>query len=180
MRIIYIVLLAAVLTAPGCAVYPTSRTYFEPNPSDGEPAPSMGCGYHAAKYDSLIRELGEVTIKVTPYYKEGEKLLVIVLFQEREDSVVVNPEHIEVESSSAHDPISPIAIKKSVQPPRSNWPYYMKWSYLTFPILSESVKAISIIFNPGSVFVDDEVIELKPFRFKKTTKYDIYYALINC
>jgi len=180
MRIIYIILFSVVLTGTGCALYPTSRTYFEPNQSDGELAPSMGCGYHAAKHDSLIRKLGEVTINVTPYYKEGEELQVIVLFQEREDSVVVNPEHIEVKSSSAQNPIPPSTIKQANQPPRSNWPYYMKWNYLTYPLLSESLDEISVIFNHESVLVNNEEITLKKFRFKKTTKSDIYYASINC
>jgi len=180
MHIIYIILLSVVLTSTGCALYPTSRTYFEPNPSDGELAPSMGCGYHAGKYDSLVRKLGEVTLNVTPYYKEGEELQVIVLVQEREDSVVVNPEHIEVKSSYTMNSIPPSTTKQTIQPPRSNWPYYMKWNYLTFPLLSESLDEISVVFNQGSVLVDNEAIMLKKFRFKKTTKSDIYYASINC
>lgn len=180
MRTIYVTLLSVGLLGSGCALYPTSRTYFEPNPSDGEPAPSMSCGYHAAKNDSLVREVGKVTIKVTPQYNEGEELKLVVLFQEREDSVVVNPEHIVLKSSSAEKSISPSYIKQSYQAPRNNWPYYMKWNYLRYPVLAESLESISIVFNPGSVMVDSEAMELRQFQFKKTTKSDVYYASINC
>lgn len=180
MRGTLLVLCLVAIFASGCAVYPTSRTYFEPNPSDGIPAPSMSCGYHAAKNDSLAREIGGVKIKVTPYYKEGKELQIIVLLQGQEDRIKIDPKKILLEALSIEEPVSPTAIKQTIQEPRNNWPYYMKWNYLTYPLLSESLDTVSVVFQAGSVKLDNEPLKLKNFRFKKTTKSDIYYGSINC
>jgi len=180
MRSTLFILCFAVSMASGCAVYPTSRTYFEPNPNDGVLAPSMGCGYHVTKNDSLVREIGNVKIQVTPYYQEGKELQLIVLFQSKDGTIKIDPEYIRLEAISVGDSVSPTSVKQTNQEPRSNWPYYMNWNYLTYPVLSESLKLFSVVFQAGSVTLNNEPMEVANFRFKKVTKSDIYYASINC
>ena len=172
--------LLTLLWLTGCAVYPTSRTYFEPNPEDGMPRSSSSCGYHAAKNDSLIREYEEFELSVTPHYKEGENLQVTVLVQSKEKHVIINTSKIELLSSGNEGAVLPSEANKTYYEPRSNWPYHMKFHHIIYPAKSESLNSVSIIFNAGSVLLNGQAIEIKRFRFNKTEKSDIYYASINC
>ncbi len=164
----------------GCALYPTSRTYFEPNAEDGSPRSSMSCGYHAAKNDSLLREYDDFELKITPHYQEGENLRVTVLVQSKENSITIDPNKIRLLSSSQRGMTSPAEAKKTYYEPRNNWPYYMKWNHIIYPVKSESLKSITIVFNSDSMFLNGHALGVKSFRFNKTTKKDIYYASINC
>ncbi len=164
----------------GCALYPTTRTYFEPNPEDGSLQPSSSCGYHAAKNDSLVREVDNFELHVTPHYKEGEKLKLTVLVQSKENNVTINANKIRLSSSNQEHASLPVEVKENTYEPRSNWPYYMKWNHMTYPPLSESLESITITFDTGSIVLDGKPLKIKPFRFNKTTKKDIYYSSINC
>ncbi len=164
----------------GCAVYPTTRTYFEPNPEDGSLQPSMSCGYHAAKNDSLVREMDGFKIQVTPHYKEGKKFQLTVLVQSTDDHVTIDPNKIGLSSSKQGNTSLPSEVKANNYEPRSNWPYYMKWNHMTYPDLSESLESITITFHAGSITLNGRTLEIGDFRFRKTTKEDIYYASINC
>jgi len=180
MRVFQTISLFALVAVAGCAVYPTTRTYFEPNASDGKPSPSMSCGYHRAKNDSLVRDTKDLHIQVTPYYKEGENLKVTILFQSDKDNVEINPRAIGIKAHQSGKVIYPSSIKITNQLPRNNWPYYSKWVYLTFPISSDSLISIAVTFKRSSILVNGRVINIQQFRFKKATKSDIYYGSINC
>lgn len=168
------------LWVTGCAVYPTSRTYFEPNPEDGTPRSSSSCGYHAAKNDSLFREYERFELSVTPRYKAGKNLQVTVLVKSKEKNFIINTSKIELLLSNNERTVLPSEANKSYYEPRSNSPYYNKWHHIVYPAKSESLSSIYIIFNSGSILLDGQEIKIKMFRFNKTTKSDIYYASINC
>ncbi|MBT1065197.1 hypothetical protein KJY73_16525 [Bowmanella sp. Y26] len=175
-----LIYLFTLLWLTGCAVYPTSRTYFEPNPEDGTPRSSSSCGYNAAKNDSLLREYENFELSVTPHYKEGEDLQVTVLVQSKEKNVIINTSKIELFSSLNEGVVLALEANKTYYEPRSNWPYHMEWHHIIYPAKSESLNSFSIIFNSGSILLNGQAIEIKEFRFNKTKKNDIYYASINC
>ncbi len=75
----YLLLIISLLTMlAGCVAYPVTRTYYEPNPNDGDLTATSGCGYHTTKNDSLERIIDGVTIHVMPEYVDGENLKVTI------------------------------------------------------------------------------------------------------
>ena len=156
----------------GCAVYPTTRTYFEPNKEDGTPTRSTSCGYHAAANDSLERQIGGVSVVVSPRYKEGGNLSLSVSLHYDEEGVVIDGSLITVaiNGGASYHPTNVIVNSYKKDNTHSNRIFL----HIFYAVPSESVTELSVtlpnIMNKPS----------SPFRFKKATKSDIYYASINC
>jgi hypothetical protein len=178
MRNIPLSILAAVAMA-SCVVYPTQRTYFEPNGQYGTPTPSTSCGYHNARNDALVRDVTRLHVQVSPHLMEGKPLSVTVLF--RGSSVAdVSPEKYELRSLPSGLAFRPISHKINTYMPDRSHPYYSRWLHLEFSAVPEELNEIAVVFLSGSVSLNGQVVDLAPFRFSKTTKNDIYYASINC
>lgn len=161
-----------VLLISGCAVYPSTRTYYEPNSEDGTPTRSASCGYHAAANDSLERQVGGVSIGVSPHYKKGSNLSLTVSFHYDEDHIDIDKNLIMVTVNGGHS-YSPMNIVVNSYEKDNTHPNRI-FIHLSYSVLSEDVTELSVALpNLASH-------ELKPFRFKITTKSDIYYASINC
>jgi hypothetical protein len=163
----------------GCVVYPTQRTYFEPNAMDGIPTPSQSCGYNTAKNDALVREVDGVLVQVSPHLDEGKPFSVTVMFQAT-STVELSPDRYELRSVTSGMTFLPVSQKINTYKPDRTHPYYSSWLTLQFQPMPEQLNEISIIFPTGSVSINGQTVELVPFRFNKTTKSDIYYGSINC
>lgn len=163
----------------GCVVYPTQRTYFEPNAMDGIPTPSQGCGYHNAKNDALVREVEGLHVQVSPLLDEGKPVSVIILF-EATSTVGLSPDRYELRSVTSGMTFLPVSQKINTYTPDRNRPYYSSWVTLQFQPMPEQLNEISIVFPTGSVSINGRAVEIVPFRFNKKTKNDIYYNSINC
>lgn len=163
----------------GCVVYPTQRTYFEPNAMDGVPTPSRSCGYHNTRNDALIRDVNGLHVQVSPRLNEGKPVSVTVLF--RAASIPdVSPERYELRSVTTGATFLPVSHKVTAYKPDKTHPYNSSWVTLQFQPVPEQLSEIAIVFPPGSVSLNGRVVELAPFRFHKTTKSDVYYGSINC
>ena len=165
----------------GCVAYPTTRTYFEPNASDGKPVPSRSCGYHAAKNDALIRNIPEVHIQVSPHFTKSKPISVSVLFQYVTGRILaLEPGLFELHSLSDGKVFKPLNVKTSTQYPDRSHPYFSEWIHLAYAPTSDDLNSIAIVFPKGAVVVRDIGVELKPFRFQRVEKSDFYYSSINC
>ncbi|MCG8092057.1 MAG: hypothetical protein JAZ17_00255 [Candidatus Thiodiazotropha endolucinida] len=180
MRNLQVTLLFVVVVATGCAVYPTTRTYFEPNANDGKPSPSMSCGYHRAKNDSLSRETKDFYIQVTPFYNESNDVHVSVHIRSERNNIAIDPNLIALKDIHSGNLTYPSSTKITRQKPRGNWPYYDNFVYLMYPIKSDSVESISVMFMQQSILINGNAKGIEQFRYNKTTKSDIYYGSINC
>jgi hypothetical protein len=160
------------LLISGCAIYPTTRTYYEPNIEDGSPTQSSSCGYHAAANDSLERQIGGISVVVSPRYKEGGNLSLTVSLHYGEEDVAIDGNSISatVNGGASYQPTNVVVNsykKDNTHPNRM-------FLHLIYAVPSENVNGLSVELPK----IVKKVI--RPFRFKKTTKSDIYYASINC
>lgn len=178
MRSFAVIMLAAQMLL-GCVVYPTQRTYFEPNAMDGVPTPSQSCGYHNAKNDALVREVDGLHIQVTPHLEEGKPLSVTVLFRAPTAADVSLEKH-ELRSLVDGATFLPVSQKITTYAPDKTHPYYSRWVTLQFQPVPEHLTEIAIVFPIGSVSLNGQVFNLAPFRFRKVTRSDVYYGSINC
>lgn len=170
MRII-LVLAAAALSA--CVVFPTSRTYYEPNPDDGEPTPSQSCGYHRAADDGLTRKVEGLALSVFPRLDADEPLQISFLIGKTAKSVTVDAARVELRAGATT--VAPVTIKEN-----EPGPYFSKSITLTFPSSPDTLENIAVAFRAGFLKIGGIEINLAPFRFRKVTKGDLYYGSINC
>lgn len=173
-----VVLACFALAIGGCAIYPTSRTYFDPDLSDGTPAASMGCGYHRAREDSLEREIADLRLKVTPRFEDRKPLGLTVWLVDQDGSAELNGNQITVQTSDKT--FMAVSVDPGERAPRNKTPYFEKWVNVTFPAEAGAASAISLVFRSGSLRKNGKIIEVQQFRFTKVTKIDIYYLSINC
>lgn len=166
-------------TGFGCAVYPTTRTYFEPNPIDGEPVPSMSCGYHRASNDSLKREIDGVQIVVTPRYQDDADLAVAISLQYQEGVLTNDPEQFELRSPRTIQAIKAKVSQANAYNADQTHPR-REFVHIRFPIKASLLKHIEIVMPPESILRNGKPMHLAPFRFQKVQKNDVYYASINC
>lgn len=171
MRII--VVLTAVFAISACVVFPTSRTYYEPNPEDGEPTPSESCGYHRAANDGLERHVEGVTISVFPYLEDDKPLRISFLISRTARSLAVDTTQTELIAGA-------VIVAPDTTEENEPGPYFSKSITLTFASAADAPPNIALTFKPGFLKVDGTDIALAPFRFRKVTKSDIYYGSINC
>jgi len=174
----FIVVSFSLFLLSGCVLYPTTRTYFEPNEADGTLTKSRSCGYHKAALDSLERMVDSVEVGVTPQYRENKELLVILSFYYNDGSVDVSPNEISITSNNGKKIFPKNVTTKSYAMDASH-PNRL-WANITYPVLSENLDRLSINFSEAALKINGVRINVKPFRFKKISKPDIYYSSINC
>ena len=179
MRLPWLITVFMLLAVQGCVLYPTSRTYLEPNPADGVPTSSVSCGYNRASKDALVRDLGNLHIQVAPSYSSDKPIALSILLRSDADNVTVNPKLIHLKNVENGEIFEPSKINVTYQrPPRFD--HFNRWIYIVYPVGSKKLRSISVQFNAGSVFIDGHRLDVDRFRFNKTEKFDIYYGLVNC
>src|SRR5689334_2291515 len=62
-------LLTLVAILGGCAIYPTSRTFYEPEAADGKPRNRVSCGYIRTR-DVVTRVVEGIEISIAPADEE--------------------------------------------------------------------------------------------------------------
>lgn len=174
-----VLLTLTTISIAACVAYPTQRTYFEANAEDGTPSSSASCGYHKAKHDALIRDINGLHVQVSPRLVEGSPVVVSVLFR-HPSLATLAPEKFELRSWPSGTVHLPVKHDITVQKPDRTHPYHSQWVRLEFAVLPEAVTDIAMGFPAGSVSLNGTPLQPSPFRFRKTTKSDIYYASINC
>ncbi len=177
-RILISSLLLLILSS--CVIFPTTRTYFEPNNDDGIATRSVSCGYNRTSLDSLERNINEVNFKVTPHYEDNELFYVSISIKSKNKNNKFLPDNWVLVTQNPKNKYTPKLVGITSQQPRSNWPFYVKWINVIYPVKSNELNQIAIEFMPDSVFLNGEYTKLNRFRFIKTTKSDIYYGSINC
>lgn len=171
----------------GCVAYPTTRSYFEPNSEDGVLTATSGCGYHTTKLDSLVREIGDISIQVIPEYLEADNLKVTIFIKRENDYVSFEPELVVLDAKSVTTSgdenqtlLKASDITSSLQVPTKSTPYYGQWYVLTFPVAADELNGISITLSAESLALGENSTNDLVFRFKKIAKQDFYYNSINC
>jgi len=163
----------------GCVLYPTQRTYFEPNAMDGVPTPSRSCGYHKARNDALARDTDGLHVQVSPAIHDEEPMSVTVLFR-APSPAEVSPDRFQLWSLPNETRFPPVSYEVTRYEPDVSHPYYSTWVTLRFQVMPEQLTEIAVVFPIGSVSLNGATVDLAQFRFSKTTKSDIYYSSINC
>jgi hypothetical protein len=156
------------IAVSACVAFPTSRTYYEPNPEDGKLSRSVGCTWHRTAKDSLKRHVEGLTISVHPYLADDESLRIRLWIEETHKSVVIDAARAELRVGTTA--VAPATIGLYSPGP----------VYLHFPASLGTPDSITLAFRPGFLRVDGIDVSLAPFRFRKVTKVDIYYSAINC
>jgi hypothetical protein len=178
MRFFLVLMVTVFLT--GCVILPVSRTYFEPNIVDGQAERSSSCGYSRTAYDSLVRDVDGMNIHIIPNYREGHFVAVTILFQYPSGDMTVQPEEFELKSLSDGRTFKPTDVNRHGWGPDKPHPYLTTSFYVTYPVMSETLEGIELIFPAGTIIRNGLTVNLAPFRFNKVTKFDIYYGSINC
>jgi hypothetical protein len=173
-RLAHTLLLALAAIQVSCIVLPVSRTYFEPNPADGEPIRSSSCGYHLTANDALRRDIQGVQIEVFPSFTDAAFVLHITIPSSGRRAKL-SLDKIVVITSPKNEVVKSIRFERP-------YPggYYEQIATIYFPALPNDVTEIAIVALSGFITIDGAALELKPFRFKKTEKMDVFYGSINC
>lgn len=172
------VLLAAIalaLTLSACVVFPTNRTYFEPNAADGKPIQSASCGYHRTANDGVSGLIGTVEIEIFPAFADDRPLQVHLRIPRSSPQADLLPELI-VLNATGQAP----EIHASTTTRQRAGPYFNSVVDLVFPVEAGKLTDFSIEFLRGSVSVAGTPQDAARFRFSKIQKTDIYYGSINC
>lgn len=181
----YLLLIIAALTMlAGCVAYPVTRTYFEPDQTDGKPTATSGCGYHTTKKDSLERVIDGVTLSVIPEYVDGENLKVTIYIRNELEYVALHPDKIFVKGIAGGSKLYPADVTATMQMPSKYMPYYSQWVSLSYPVTVNDLDELHLTIPAGSLLIPSLLPKQGGseiyFRFKKTKKADFYYNSINC
>lgn len=177
--------LIASLILTGCAVYPTSRTFYEPNAEDGKLENRNSCGYTNTR-DSIRRVVEGIEIALSPSEEKLSSpypvsLPISISFTYRTPGVQVNYSKI-VLRTEPEGVVNEGRVLKAYENPirRIDGEFNIQRGYLLFPEPSGVPERITIIFKPGALSVDGRAIPVLPFRFSRVTRNDVYYGSINC
>ncbi len=165
-------LLSTLLTS--CVLVPVNRTYYEPNPGDGVPSRSASCGYHRAAQDMLTQKVAGVTIAVLPRLQNQRLASVYVSIERTKDVVSLDPSRF-----ALHDSQGRLLGRPIEHVSKDGGPYFLRGITYTFSEMDPQ-EEISILLLPGFIEVNGDQVKTQRFRFKKTTKLDVYYGSINC
>jgi hypothetical protein len=163
--------LACTAALAGCVVFPTNRTYYEPNQEDGKLSRSQSCGYHTTALDVLERDVGGVRIRVSPHYGEGPTLTVYVSIPRTWPIPTIDASMVRLRDDQR------VLEPKNVVTKDGGPSFYLLITY-TFP--APSTDHIAFVPLPGFLNVRGAPAEVAPFRFSKKTKVDVFYGSINC
>ena len=167
--------IAAVLALMvGCIAIPKSRTYYEPNSADGKLIQSASCGWNTTALDAIERDVDGITLSVYPKYDNEHPFRVYVLLGRTSKMVGIDPDKLEVRFSDGA-----ASVRPSTSSVEDAGPYAFKSINYVF---SSSLEAseIAITFLPGFIRLDGKDNETIQFRFRRVTKFDVYYGSINC
>ncbi|MDP1928442.1 MAG: hypothetical protein Q8K62_08025 [Thiobacillus sp.] len=177
-------LLASFVLA-GCAVYPASRTFYEPNAADGKLENRTSCGYTNTR-DSIRRTVEGVEIWLSPSDEKlsapyPTSLQTNISFTYRISGVQVDFSKIVLRTEPEGVVIGGQVLSTYERPTlRIDGEFQRQTGQLLFPAPAGVPEQITIIFKPGALTVDGRVIPISPFRFSRVTRSDIYYGSINC
>ncbi len=178
-------LFATVVTVCGCAVYPTTRTFYQADPADGTPQNRTSCGYTNTK-DSVLRVVQGVEIFISPGTEELPANAVPSLVVQMGFSYPDGMANVVVDSAKIHVEVDGVTLKPEVvsasdRVDRRSKGYY-RWisMQLRYPPPSGLTDQVKFVFQPGALQIDGHVVSVAPFRFSRVTKSDVYYGSINC
>ena len=168
----------------GCVVYPTTRTFYEPNSADGRAQNRSSCGFNKT-HDSLERGIDGAIIQVSPGLERepqalGQTLTVSISIITDPSHAIVKPELIELRSPQSGIARRGTVDRYKVDGPRPGWAHDTHWITLTFDLPAGTGTDISIEIPSQALTVNGNMTALAPFRFARVTKKDIYYGSINC
>ena len=158
----------------GCVVVPMSRTYYEPNSADGTPIRSASCGWNATALDGLKREIDGTAISIFPKYEKGVPLRIVVLIGRPTRSTELAPEQMELRATDAKT-----GVRSVTTDTKAAGPYFYRSISYSFPPEFDADE-FEVTFLTGFIKIDGREIDVSPFRFKRTTKTDVYFGSINC
>jgi hypothetical protein len=181
--------LVAVLSLGSCVVYPTERTYYEPNPDDGN-YPSA-CGYMTT-HNVIERSIDGVDVRIIvggydeEPSKRPETLDVYIRVHYQGEGVAIDPTKVsisaegsatELRGSLLHPPESQVGHGYQKQAGRVSQTITLN---IRYPAPAGLFDALSVKFDSGALQLKGEAQDVRPFRFRRVKKHDVYYGSINC
>lgn len=167
------------LLLSSCIVFPTERTYFQPDDADGTPQQSVSCGYFATAKDSLAKDADGLHIEVTPDLYKTEPITVTFYLGSRGPRAEWKPDQFELHSVDDRIAYKPIEVTTYFVHSR-RYPYFSERALVRYSPTPEQVTSITLVIPKGSVLSDGHPIEVQRFRFRKVTTPDFYYGSVNC
>jgi len=183
MRLGRALIVGATLSLWACVLYPTSRTFYEPNVADGKPVNRASCGYMTT-HDSLERDIGGAVVTISPSEESqasspGMLLHVYISIQSAPGAIAVDPTLIQLQTPLHGTPIAGNVLSHATDGPRPGWPYDTHRIDIDYPGSAET--EISLVFQSGAVVSRSGAdMHVEPFRFRRVTKKDMYYGSVNC
>lgn len=183
MRFLNVLLASLVLT--GCAIYPTSRTFYEPNGADGKLENRTSCGYTKTR-DSIRRTVEGIEISLSPSEEKFSppypaSLPTYISFTYRVPGVQVDFSKIVLRTEPGGVVIEGRMLNTYERPTRRvDGEFHIKVGRLLFPEPAGVPEQVTFIFKPGALMLDGRAIPVLPFRFSRVTRDDVYYGSINC
>lgn len=168
--------LNAISVAPSIAVSettPSTLPYFSAISADGSPIRKNSCGINYEKTGWLARDFeGGVRGEIGIAYDVKKSINVTVLFRysdEEHGKFEIRPEEIRLYIYPDDKVIKPNSVERKPFNPsvsRCNYLQIGEWITLKFPIQTEQVEQVAVIFPSGTVSKRDP-INVRPFRFER-------------
>ena len=163
----------ATLQSTGCALYPTSRIFYEPAATEGTLRNQTACGY-LHTHDTVERRFGHITLAVTVGSEKEPQtrhptLAVTLVVDGPSDSWTLSTNSVLL---VLNDP--PTTLR-----PSSSDQWFDRWT-LTYPTPAGYSDERRAGFEPGALVEKGKPIELPPMHFHRVKKTDVYFGSINC
>ncbi len=178
-KILTPLLLLTCLQQAGCVVFPTTRTFYEPNSKDGELHNRSSCGYMST-HDSIERTVEGV--RITLYLGSVEEpedrkpnLHLTTYISSASDAVVVNPSLIRIEIPNVNSSLEGSTIESNLHLLHQTQSFS-----IFYPDPSGYADSVTVIFAPEAISLNGHSLTLAPFHFIRVKKHDAYYGSINC
>ena len=169
----------------GCALYPTTRTFYEGNPADGVATNRMSCGYIHTR-DSLRRVVNGVELDLAPgdesmHEPFSDALTLSVSLTWRDTQAALDISKIELLTDTDGRRFDPKIVNLQTRPIRqAGGTFQWQTARVVYPEPSGLANKVTFVFREDALTVNGQPLAVQPFHFSRVTKKDWYYGSINC
>lgn len=176
-------LLMLVLQLASCAMYPTSRVFYEPTASEGKLRNQTGCGY-LHTHDTVEKRIGDITLAaMVGSEKEPNarhpRLEVTLVLEGPTNSLNLSTEMVSVILNAPAATLRPSSSDYRSGPDSTSQQQFIRWT-LTYPEPAGLADKVEVRFEAGALAVHGEAIDVGPFHFNRVKRSDVYFGSINC
>ncbi len=166
----------------GCVLYPTTRSYYAPEPADGSIQNSQACGYLGTR-DAVSRHIQDLSVQVSvrpraTASRAEQHLDLYLTIHGPTGRVFIDPSRVQIVASNppGSDTIS-LTADPSISGMSEADTILVIAKYAIGPTLPHTIR---VEFSEGALTLDGRQLSIPPFHFNWRSKLDWYYGSINC